>query len=44
MARNTDLGIQMAALLLALLLPLILFILFQRQFLAGVALSGDIKE
>lgn len=44
MARNTDLAVQMAALLLALALPLLLFVIFQKQFLAGVALSGGVKE
>ncbi len=44
MARNTDLSVQMAALLLALILPLALFIIFQRQFLAGVAMTGGVKE
>lgn len=44
MARTSDLGIQMAALTLSLALPLILFIIFQRQFLRGVALSGGVKE
>lgn len=43
MARNTDLAVQMAALLLALLPPLLLFIMFHRQFLAGVAMSGGVK-
>lgn len=43
MSRNTDLGVQMAALSLSIVFPLILFMLFQRQFLNGVAMSGGVK-
>lgn len=38
-----ELSIQMAALFLALIVPVILFLVFQRQFLRGVSLSGGSK-
>lgn len=41
--KNTELSIQMAALLLALLVPVILFIIFQKQFLRGVSASAGVK-
>lgn len=40
---NTPLNIQIAAMLLALLVPVALFLAFQRQILAGVGLSGATK-
>lgn len=42
-ADNTPLNIQIAAMLLALLVPVVLFLTFQRQFLAGVGLTGATK-
>lgn len=42
-ADTTPLNIQVAALLLALLVPVTLFVLFQRQFLAGVGMTGGSK-
>ena len=41
--KNTELSIQMAALFLALLVPVILFIVFQKQFLRGVSASAGVK-
>ena len=38
-----ELSIQMAALFLALIVPVLLFLIFQRQFLRGVSLSGGTK-
>lgn len=38
-----ELSIQMAALFLALIVPVVLFLIFQRQFLRGVSLSGGTK-
>lgn len=43
MSRQADLGIQMAAVFLGLIFPLVVFIIFQKQFLAGVAMSGGVK-
>ncbi|MGW6280668.1 carbohydrate ABC transporter permease [Kribbella sp. NPDC055071] len=42
-ARATELNIQLAGLFLALLIPVALFLVFQRAFLRGVGLSGGIK-
>jgi multiple sugar transport system permease protein len=42
-ARVTELNIQLAGLFLALLIPVVLFLVFQRVFLRGVGLSGGIK-
>ena len=42
-ADTTPLNIQIAALLLALLVPVALFVVFQRQFLAGVGMAGGTK-
>lgn len=41
---NADLSTLMASLFIATILPVAVFLLFQRQFLSGVALSGSIKE
>ena len=41
--KNTELAIQMAALFLALLVPVFLFIIFQKQFLRGVSASAGVK-
>jgi multiple sugar transport system permease protein len=41
---TADVAAQMASLLLALILPVVLFLVFQRQFLRGVAMSGGVKE
>ena len=42
-AKVTELNIQLAGLFLALLIPVLLFLVFQRVFLRGVGLSGGIK-
>ena len=42
-AKVTELNIQLAGLFLALLIPVALFLVFQRAFLRGVGLSGGIK-
>jgi multiple sugar transport system permease protein len=42
-ARVTELNIQMAGLFLALIIPVLLFLVFQRAFLRGVGMSGGIK-
>ena len=43
LAQTAEVSVQMAALFLALLIPVILFLIFQRQFLRGVGMSGGIK-
>lgn len=43
-ATTAELSAQMASLFIALILPVVLFLVFQRQFLNGVALSGGVKE
>jgi multiple sugar transport system permease protein len=43
LAANSELNIQMAGLFLALLIPVVLFIIFQRSFLRGVGMSGGVK-
>jgi multiple sugar transport system permease protein len=43
-AKTTDLSLQMSALFLAVLIPVVLFLVFQKQFLRGVGMSGGIKE
>jgi multiple sugar transport system permease protein len=43
-AKTTDLSLQMSALFLAVLIPVVLFLIFQKQFLRGVGMSGGIKE
>jgi multiple sugar transport system permease protein len=42
--KTTDLSLQMSALFLAVLIPVVLFLIFQKQFLRGVGMSGGIKE
>ncbi len=42
-AGKTDLSLQMAAMLLGLLIPIGVFLIFQRQILKGVSMSGGIK-
>jgi multiple sugar transport system permease protein len=42
--KTTDLSLQMSALFLAVLIPVVLFLVFQKQFLRGVGMSGGIKE
>ncbi|WP_350275682.1 carbohydrate ABC transporter permease [Kribbella sp. HUAS MG21] len=42
-AKVTELNIQLAGLFLALVIPVALFLVFQRAFLRGVGLSGGIK-
>jgi multiple sugar transport system permease protein len=42
-AKVTELNIQMAGLFLALIIPVALFLIFQRAFLRGVGMSGGIK-
>ena len=42
-ADTTPLNVQIAALFLALLVPVTLFVAFQRQFLAGVGMAGGTK-
>ncbi|GAA3341285.1 hypothetical protein GCM10017714_24650 [Curtobacterium pusillum] len=41
--KQSQLSVQMAALFLALIVPVILFLAFQRQFLRGVGMSGGVK-
>ena len=43
LAQTAEVSVQMAALFLALLIPVILFLIFQRQFLRGVGMSGGVK-
>jgi multiple sugar transport system permease protein len=43
MTRNASLGELMAALLLSVLLPIALFLAFQRQFLSGIGTAGSLK-
>ncbi|WP_353112830.1 carbohydrate ABC transporter permease [Microbacterium sp.] len=40
---KTDLSLQMSAMLLGLLIPIAVFLVFQRQILKGVSMSGGIK-
>jgi multiple sugar transport system permease protein len=40
---STDLGVFIAALAISSLIPILLFLLFQRLFLRGAGLSGAIK-
>lgn len=43
LASKTDLSLQMAAMFLGLLIPIVVFLLFQRQILRGVSMSGATK-
>ncbi|GAA2804887.1 carbohydrate ABC transporter permease [Kribbella solani] len=43
-AKTTEISLQMSGLFLAVLIPVVLFLLFQKQFLRGVGMSGGIKE
>ncbi len=43
LAAQTELSVQMAALFLSLLIPVVLFLLFQRQFLRGASMAGGVK-
>jgi len=43
LTRTAELNVQMAGLFLALLVPVLLFLVFQRQFLRGVGMSGGVK-
>ena len=43
-AKTTEISLQMSALFLAVLIPVVLFLLFQKQFLRGVGMAGGIKE
>jgi len=43
LTRTAELNVQMAGLFLALLVPVLLFLVFQRQFLSGVGMSGGVK-
>jgi multiple sugar transport system permease protein len=40
---TTDLGVLMAALAISTLIPVALFLVFQRQFLRGAGLGGAVK-
>ncbi|MFI5695171.1 carbohydrate ABC transporter permease [Kribbella sp. NPDC051586] len=42
--KTTEISLQMSALFLAVLIPVVLFLLFQKQFLRGVGMAGGIKE
>ncbi len=42
-AGKTDLSLQMSAMLLGLLIPIAVFLIFQRQILKGVSMSGGVK-
>ncbi len=41
--RTTDLSLAMAGMLIATILPIILFLIFQKQFLSGVSATGSVK-
>lgn len=41
--RTTDLSLAMAAMLIATTIPIILFLVFQKQFLAGASAAGSVK-
>jgi multiple sugar transport system permease protein len=41
---TTEISLQMSAMFLAVLVPVVLFLIFQKQFLRGVGMSGGIKE
>jgi multiple sugar transport system permease protein len=41
--RTTDLSLAMAGMLIATVLPIVLFLVFQRQFLSGVSATGSVK-
>jgi multiple sugar transport system permease protein len=41
---TTEISLQMSALFLAVLVPVVLFLVFQKQFLRGVGMAGGIKE
>jgi multiple sugar transport system permease protein len=43
-ADTTEISLQMSALFLAVLIPVVLFLVFQKQFLRGVGMAGGIKE
>lgn len=43
-SETTEISLQMSALFLAVLVPVVLFLMFQKQFLRGVGMSGGIKE
>lgn len=43
-AQTTEISLQMSALFLAVLIPVVLFLVFQKQFLRGVGMSGGIKD
>jgi len=43
MTTNADLGELMAALFLSVLVPVVLFLAFQRQFLSGIGTAGSLK-
>jgi multiple sugar transport system permease protein len=44
LTRRAELSVQMAALFLAVIIPVALFLVFQRQILRGVGAAGGIKE
>lgn len=43
LTNTTPLSIQLAAMLISLVIPVVLFIAFQRQFLRGVGMAGSLK-
>ncbi|WP_328994373.1 carbohydrate ABC transporter permease [Kribbella sp. NBC_01245] len=43
-SETTEISLQLSALFLAVLVPVVLFLIFQKQFLRGVGMSGGIKE
>lgn len=43
LAAQTELSVQMAALFLSLIIPVVLFLIFQRQFLRGASMAGGVK-
>jgi multiple sugar transport system permease protein len=43
LADQTELSVQMAALFLSVIVPVLLFLVFQRQFLRGASMSGGVK-
>ncbi|MFC0625507.1 carbohydrate ABC transporter permease [Kribbella deserti] len=43
-SETTEISLQLSALFLAVLVPVVLFLVFQKQFLRGVGMSGGIKE
>lgn len=41
--KSTDLSLAMAGMLIATVIPIVLFLIFQKQFLSGVSATGSVK-